>query len=199
MPRDRASCACRSDGGLAHATCRVQVAASARDIVNINWTRCSTCKQSFTGTMRREVARECAEALELKVHFADGEYGAAEQAPAPEAQAKARRRGRSHARCGGLHCVGAREARQARRCGARCSRRGCELAARTRGRWRQWAGWQTRSRSAEAKLLNEKALAISTRADHITTLALRCISAWSLALKGDYADAVDETPCTRAC
>ena len=55
---------------------------------------------------------------------------------------------------------------------------------------------------AEAKLLNEKALAISTRvlgADHITTLALRCISAWSLALKGDYADAVDETPCTRAC
>jgi hypothetical protein len=90
-PPIQSGCACRSDAGLAHAACRVQLAASRRDVVNKDWGYCATCTQAFTGEMKRQlssalsarvrafhaddkVARELAEQLELNVKMADGRY-----------------------------------------------------------------------------------------------------------------------------
>jgi tetratricopeptide (TPR) repeat protein len=153
-----------------------------------------------------EVARECAEALELEVHFADGEYGAAEQAARRMHQRQRRKHGdEDEVTLDAAGSIALALAKQGKHSDAARVQRAV-LDARMRvgsedeGTVAAMGGLANalseQGNHADAKLLNEKALAISTRvlgADHITTLALRCISAWSLALKGDYADAVDET------
>ena len=46
-------CGCKSDGGLAHSTCRAQWAVEAGGEA---WSVCTVCKQQFTGEMFRELA-----------------------------------------------------------------------------------------------------------------------------------------------
>ena len=47
-------CACRGDQGLAHVKCRAEVARRSDDW--LDWQRCTTCGQRFTGAMLRGLA-----------------------------------------------------------------------------------------------------------------------------------------------
>lgn len=50
-------CACRGDSGLSHVLCTVRYAESQEAHHGVNtWKTCRTCKQPFTGAMRRELA-----------------------------------------------------------------------------------------------------------------------------------------------
>ena len=50
-------CACRGDSGLSHVRCMVRYAESQEEHHGVNaWKTCRTCKQPFTGAMRRGLA-----------------------------------------------------------------------------------------------------------------------------------------------
>ena len=55
-PPIQSGCACRGEQGLAHVECRAKHAESKSSIVNDNWWKCSTCRQAFTGEMRRRLS-----------------------------------------------------------------------------------------------------------------------------------------------
>ena len=52
-PPIQSGCACRSDTGLAHATCLIEKAVSQQPHRGYEvWSKCQTCKQSFLGSMQ---------------------------------------------------------------------------------------------------------------------------------------------------
>jgi tetratricopeptide (TPR) repeat protein len=222
-PPIQSGCACRSDAGLAHVRCRVQVAASKRDIVNKDWGYCSTCTQAFTGEMKRklssalsarvrefhaddDLARELAEQLELNVQMAEGQYAAAERAARDMHDARRKSLGDEDkstlAAAGSVAMALSKQGKHA--ASARIQREVLSATKRgdddTRAVVEAMGGLANalseQGKHADAERLNGEALEISTRvlgAEHLDTLALKSISAWNLALKGDFAEAADAT------
>jgi tetratricopeptide (TPR) repeat protein len=149
-----------------------------------------------------KVARELAEQLELNVKMADGQYAAAERAARSMHEARRSSYGDEHkstlfaagsvARAlskQGKHADSARIQREV--LGA--MRRGNEDPRAVLDVMGGLANALSEQRNhADAERLNGEAIEISTRllgAEHLDTLGLVAISAWNLALKGEYAEA----------
>jgi tetratricopeptide (TPR) repeat protein len=57
-PPIQSGCACRGEAGLAHPACRVDAAVAQREHRGpIVWGECLTCRQPFTGAMKRHLSR----------------------------------------------------------------------------------------------------------------------------------------------
>ena len=63
-------CACRGDAGLSHTRCMVRYAESQEAYHGIHaWKTCRTCKQPFTGTMRRLLAETLVDTYDRRVRL----------------------------------------------------------------------------------------------------------------------------------
>ena len=214
-PPIQSGCACRSDAGLAHVACRVRVAESTNDGVNIQWARCSTCKQSFTGPMLLGLSSAFsssaprsgyAEALEVEVHLANGDYQAAEKTARNLHDMLRRELGDEDeatlASASGVGVVIAKRGKHAdaaqiqREVLDALKRAGIESETTITAMGGLANALSEQGSHGAARRLRNDAIAISGRilgAEHVTTLTLRRSCAWQLSLRGDHVDAVDET------
>ena len=211
----QSGCACRSDAGLAHVACRVRVAESTNGGINIHWARCSTCKQSFTGSMLSglSVALSAsaprsgyAEALEVEVHLANCDYQAAEKTARKLHDMLRKEFGdEDEITLASASAVGVVLSKIGKHADAAQIQRAVLDALKRAGIESETtitamgdlanALSEQGSHSAARRLRND-AIAISTRtlgAEHVTTLTLRRSCAWQLSLRGDHIDAADET------
>ena len=209
----QSGCACRSDAGLAHAACRIRLAESTHDGVNTHWVRCSTCEQRFTGPMLSELSRTfsssaprsgCAEALEVEVHLANGDYEAAEKTARGLHDMLRKQLGdEANATIASASTVGVVLAHRGKHVQAARIHREVLDALKRAGIENQTSVTSMASLAnalsgqgnyAAATRLRGDALAVSMRllgAEHVTTLNLLRSSAWQLSLRGDHVEAVD--------
>ena len=214
-PPIQSGCACRSDAGLAHVACRLRVAESSNGGVNVHWARCSTCKQSFTGPMLRELSLAFsasaprsgyAEAVEVEVHLANGDYHAAEKTARGLHDMLRKAVGdEDEATLASASALGVVLVKTGKYDDAEgilrevldAQKRACIEDQATITAMGGLANALTgQKKHGAAKRLRIGAIAMSTRilgAEHVTTLALRRGYAWELSLRGDHIDAVDET------
>lgn len=216
-PPLRSGCACRGDAGYAHVSCRERVASHKRDIVNAHWWQCATCKQPFTGDMRRGLSRaltERAEAMrdERAMQFAtmtellrliDDDPRQAERG-ARGLTAELRQNGGT----GGTDALAAAgalaislgeqgkhaEAEELMRTALEASIRstGRESAVTANAMGGLATALSAQGKYAEAAPLFNEAVSISTSiagAEHARTLSLRASEARSLAAQGKHEDA----------